>query len=48
MYRSFFGEGDKIVSRELRKELFKDNIILRKDTEKICIDYFHENKEKNN
>ncbi len=26
--------------RELRKELFKDNIILRKDTEKICIDYF--------
>ncbi len=32
--------------RTLRKELFKDNIILRKDTEKRCTDYFYEIKKR--
>ncbi|MCX6121751.1 MAG: aminoglycoside 6-adenylyltransferase [Ignavibacteriales bacterium] len=32
--------------QELRRELFKDNIVLRKDTEKRCVDYFYEIKER--
>jgi hypothetical protein len=32
--------------QELRRELFKGNIILRKDTEKRCVDYFYEIKKR--